>query len=268
LLRLFLGRNKDLFLCGPQGFMSNVEGKLAGYCWNLVQNYENRFILRVVELHPDRALSRSYHCRNGFSADDTIRETPFDGVVLKEPALSINAVHLDHGTPVLAFALTERFHINIIKEKVDHLGLLPGPWLNYFKTLLYDDADPGTLLEIPSLKNDGSTCTFSLGDLKRTISRISPGQRLAYIADAADTPDNREKIIAIAAGVDHLFIEAAFSHVHVDIARQKHHLTSRQAGKIARDCQVKQYSLFHYSPRYSDCPDVLEAEAKNAYSGQ
>ena len=44
-LRLFLGRDKDLFLYGPQGFIDNVAGKLAGYCWNLVENYENRFTL-------------------------------------------------------------------------------------------------------------------------------------------------------------------------------------------------------------------------------
>jgi ribonuclease Z len=74
-------------------------------------------------------------------------------------------------------------------------------------------------------------------------------------------------MIALADGVDHLFVEAAFSHADRDIARQKRHLTARQAGKLARACNVKQYSLFHYSPRYSDCPEMLEAEAKRAFDG-
>ena len=126
-LRLLLGRDKDLFLYGPQGFLANLSGKLSAYCWNLVENYRNRFTLHATELHPDRARYCRYPCRNGFSADGRIREAPFDGRVLSEPALTVRAVHLDHGTPVLAFSLDERFHINIIKEALHRLRLAPGP---------------------------------------------------------------------------------------------------------------------------------------------
>lgn len=266
-LRLFLGREKDLFLYGPHGFLANLSGKLAGYCWNLVGNYRNRFTLHATELHPDRALFCRYPCQNGFVADDKAREIPFDGVVLNEPALTVRAVHLDHGTPVLAFALDERFHINIIKAALDRLGVPTGPWLNRFKAMLYGNADPDTTVEIPAAQDEGAALSLSLGALSKTIARISPGQRLAYIADAAGSPENMNKIIALADGADHLFVEAAFSHIHRETARQKHHLTARQAGEIARACQVKQYSLFHYSPRYSDCPEMLEAEAKQAFEG-
>lgn len=267
LLRIFLGRNKELFLCGPQGFLANLEGKLAGYCWNLVGNYENRFILHAVELHPDRAIVQNYQCRNGFAADGPIR-MPFDGIVLTEPAVTVNAVHLDHGIPVLGFALREQFHINIMKVPLERLGLAPGPWLNRFKAMLYRGADPETPVEIPSLKKSGTDLTFALGELKSAIARITPGQSLAYIADAAGTVENFNKIRNLAGGVDHLFVEAAFSHAHGDIAKRKRHLTARQAGELARTCRVKQYSLFHYSPRYTDCPDMLEAEAEKAFDQQ
>ncbi|WP_319409648.1 MBL fold metallo-hydrolase [uncultured Desulfosarcina sp.] len=268
LLRIFLGRNKDIFLWGPQGFLANLEGKLGGYCWNLVENYENRFTLHSVELHPDRAIVQSYPCRNGFSADGPVREMPFDGIVLAEPALTVNAVHLDHGIPVLGFALREQFHINIMKVPLERLGLAPGPWLNHFKAMLYRGVDPGTPVDIPSPKNPGTNLTFALGELKSAIARITPGQSLAYIADAAGIEENFNKIKKLAGGVDHLFVEAAFSHVHEDIAKRKRHLTARQAGELARACRVKQYSLFHYSPRYTDCPDRLEAEAEKAFGQQ
>lgn len=267
-LRLFLGRDKDLFLYGPQGFIDNVAGKLAGYCWNLVENYENRFTLHVTELHPDRAMRCSYPCRNGFTAVDTIREIPFDGVVLKEPALTVRAVHLDHGIPVLAFGLDERFHVHIIKSALDQLNMTAGPWLNQFKAMLYDDASPETIVEIPHAHDAGQTMKPTLDMLKKTIARISPGQRLAYVADATGTTANLEKIITLAKGMDHLFVEAAFSHRHRELARKKHHLTARQAGRLARACGVKRYSLFHYSPRYSDCPELLETEAQEAFSGR
>jgi len=267
LLRIFLGRDKDLFLWGPQGFLANLEGKLAGYCWNLVENYQNRFILQAIELHPDRAIIKSYPCRSGFAVDGRVREMPFDGVVLDESALTVKAVHLDHGIPVLGFSLHERFHINIMKSQLEDLELAPGPWLNRFKALLYRGADPKTSVEIPSPKNPGTRLRFPLEELKSAIARITPGQSLAYVADAAGTGENFKKIRLLAGDVDDLFIEAAFSHVHRNIAKRKRHLTARQAGKLARSCRVKQYHLFHYSPRYTDCPEILEAEAKKAFKG-
>jgi ribonuclease Z len=263
-LRILLGRDKDLFLYGPQGFLANLSGKLAGYCWNLVGNYQNRFTLHATEIHPDHARSCSYPCQRGFSADRRIYETPFDGIVLRESALTVRAVHLDHGTPVLAFALDERFRINIIKTELDRLGVTPGPWLHRFKALLYQMADPGTIVEVPVA---GGVEKQSLGALKAAIARVSPGQRLAYIADAAGTPENMKKMVALADGTHHLFVEAAFSDNEREIARRKHHLTARQAGELARGCRVKRYSLFHYSPRYSDCPEMLAAEAEKAFKG-
>ena len=266
LLRIFLGRDKDLFLWGPQGFLANLEGKLAGYCWNLVENYQNRFTLQAIELHPNRAIVKSYPCHNGFTADGNIREMPFDGIVLGEPGLTVSAVHLDHGIPVLGFALHERFHINIMKGQLESLELKPGPWLNRFKAMLYKDADPQTPVEIPSPDHPGSELRLPLVELQSAIARITPGQSLAYVADAAGTVENLKKIRNLSADVDHLFIEAAFSHADRDIAERKRHLTARQAGEIARSCRVRQYHLFHHSPRYADCPEILEAEAKKAFN--
>lgn len=267
-LRLLLGRNKDLHVIGPQGFLSNLTGKLAGYCWNLVGNYRSRFNMHATELHPDRALHGCFACHKGFVAQARIRETPFDGTVLSEPELEVRAVHLDHGTPVLAFALEERFHINIIKGALEAMGLSPGPWLTRFKALLYDNADPDTLIDIPDTTKGQPPISLRLGRLQSTIARIRPGQRLAYIADAAGTPDNMRKMIALAKGVDTLFVEAAFSHTHREIALEKQHLTARQAGELARICGARQYHLFHFSPRYTDCPTLLENEARTAFSGR
>lgn len=267
-LRLFLGRDKDLHLIGPQGFLANLSGKLAGYCWNLVENYRNRFVLHATELHPDRSRSCSFACRNGFITDEEILEKPFNGTILSEPGLTVRAVHLDHGTPVLAFVLDERFHIHVIKEALDGMELQPGPWLNRFKALLYGNANPETMVEIPAVPSGRQSISLPLETLQKRITRFSPGQRLAYIADAAGTPENLAKMVSLAHDVDMLFVEAAFSHIHRAIARQKHHLTARQAGALARACRARQYRLFHYSPRYSDCPEKLEREAQAAFTDQ
>jgi ribonuclease Z len=268
-LRLMLGRDKTLHLYGPQGFLDNLEGKLGGYLWNLVEGYTNRFVLTATELHEDHAIRRSYPCRNGFRPVGRTQEFSFNGVVIEDPAFSVRAVHLDHGTPVLAFSLTEPFHINIKRTQLERLGLKPGPWLGEFKRLIYANADSESPIDA-SMADDGipaHTRRFMLGTLKTAIVHITPGQHLAYITDASGTPENFIRITQLAAGADHLFVEATFSDRHRDVAFRKHHLTARQAGQLARLCRVKQYHLFHHSPRYTDAPHLLASEAAMAFYG-
>ena len=64
---------------------------------------------------------------------------------------------------------------------------------------------------------------------------------------------------------DQLFIEAAFLHKEAHIAREKYHLTARQAGKIAGYARAKQMILFHFSPRYTEQAHLLHKEAWAAY---
>ncbi|MDY6973609.1 MAG: MBL fold metallo-hydrolase [Thermodesulfobacteriota bacterium] len=66
LLRIFLSRDKTLHLFGPSDFIRQVEGKLAGYTWNLVAEYKNDFTLEVNEVHSDRILTKTYVCRDRF----------------------------------------------------------------------------------------------------------------------------------------------------------------------------------------------------------
>lgn len=71
LLRILLGREKDLHLFGPPGFLAQVEHKLRAYTWNLVRNYLSDFILRVTEVDGNGAGRRtSFRCRNEFRRED------------------------------------------------------------------------------------------------------------------------------------------------------------------------------------------------------
>ena len=91
LLRLHLGREKDLYLYGPRGFRKNVEGKLAGYSWNLVENYENRLVLRATEVHPEYLFSRTYSCADRFKPRGDPSTHPFSTVLREEPSFSVSA---------------------------------------------------------------------------------------------------------------------------------------------------------------------------------
>ena len=124
LLRLFLGREKKVYMYGPEGFMDHIEGKLRGYTWNLVEHYTSHFALHITEVHADRLLTREYTCRDRFHPAGDIKDRRFDGVLVAEPALSVSATILDHGIPCLAYNLKERMHVNIMKDRVtDRLDL-------------------------------------------------------------------------------------------------------------------------------------------------
>ncbi len=263
LLRISLGREKLLYLYGPEKFIQHVQGKLAAYTWNLVGNYKYRLALRLTEVHRDCLLTNEYLCQNEFKPTRNPVKHPFNEILFAGPAYEVSAAILDHGISSLGFAIREKFHININKDRIDALGLQIGPWLTEFKRALYDEKDPESEFEIRSGKDRVEH--FKLGELAQRIAMITPGQKISYVADAAYSPANAEKIISLTKNSDHLFIEAAFSDAHSDIAEEKHHLTARQAGELAARAGAKQFTIFHFSPRYLGQESLLYREAAQAY---
>jgi ribonuclease Z len=247
LLRLCLGRAKCLYLYGPEGFLQNVQGKLRGYNWNLVTHYRHAFELIVAEVRQSEIRTRRFACHNGFLPDvsgDAIQ--PFDGVLLREPSLRVEASILDHGIPCLGFSLVEPTHINIDKIALDQLGLAIGPWLNHLKQALYEAADMETLIAAPTLDPPG-------------------GCRYFFLKDLAAHAGNRKAIIELIREADHLFIESAFRVHDEHLATAKNHLTAGQAGSMAAQAAVKRYTLFHFSPRYNDETETIQEEAEHAF---
>jgi ribonuclease Z len=264
LLRCCLGREKDLFLFGPPGFIGNVEGKLAGYTWDLVERFTAGFRLHLTEVRPDGRLQQSHECRRRFRPGGQSSSPPAAGPLYAEPAFQVAAALLQHSTPCIGFALTERFGVNILKTELDALGLPPGPWLSRFKAALVAGADPHQEFEM-SPGSGGSSRRFALGELSRRIARITAGQKIAYITDVSDTPANRRAIVELARDADLFFIEAVFLDAEREQAAAKHHLTARQAGEIAAQAGAKRYCLFHFSPRYEGREAEILAEARRAY---
>jgi ribonuclease Z len=267
LLRIFLGRDKELRLFGPDGFFRHVEGKLAGYTWNLVHEYQTDFTLKVTEVHPDKVLTRTYVCKDRFRSRVNQVEEVFTGVVLREPLFVVEAAWLDHRIPCLGLSLKEDFYVNINKQGLCELGLPVGPWLTRFKKALYEERDPkGDFLV--TYEKEGTVTEerkFILGELARKIATVSAGQKITYITDIAGSSENYEKAIRLANNSDHLFIEAAFLDRDRNVARKKFHLTAKEAGNLARLAKVKRYTLFHFSPRYDQMAQDIEKEAKEAF---
>jgi ribonuclease Z len=264
LLRLWLGRSKRVNLFGPAGILANVEGKLAGYTWNLTSKYQHMLTLHVTEVHAQGLETQSYRCQHQFRPQSETTWQPFDGTLVREPSFAVSAEILDHFLPCLGFAFKEVFHVNIKKAALDALDLTVGPWLKQFKDALYAQADLGAPFTI-SPPHAASPITFTLGALCQRIANITPGQKIAYITDVAYHPANMKRILRLAHQADHLFIEAAFLDRDAGIAAEKGHLTARQAGLIAAQAKVKRLTVFHHSPRYAHQAHLLEAEAQDTF---
>ncbi|VEN73430.1 Ribonuclease Z [Candidatus Desulfarcum epimagneticum] len=262
-LRLFLGREKHLHVFGPRGMIRHVEGKLAGYEWNLAPNYETEFTLTAVEAGAGRMAARTFRGRDRFAPSGPLEETPFSGVLLDEPGFFVRCAELDHGIPCLGFLLEEKRHIHISKAALDDMGLCPGPWIGAFKEAVLTGADLRAPLQARTTEGRGRI--FPLGTLMEKIAIMAPGQKIAYVTDAGFTPSNREKIIDLALGADHLFIEATFSDKDSALAEKKRHLTARQAGRLAAGAGVGRFTLFHFSPRYYGMEAAIQKEAEESF---
>lgn len=263
LLRLLLGRPVHLHLYGPPGFLTNINGKLQSYTWNLLHNYADALKLTATEIHPDKRLRQVFDARKNFSPSDLYTENLQDNILVTDPAFVVSTAILDHRIACLAFAVQERFHINIMKAKLEELGLTVGPWVSRFKALLYQKADPDTEIQVTGVN---TLKKYHIGKLSQEITRISPGQKFAYVVDAVYSDENCRKIVELVKDADQLFIEAAFMEKDHTIALEKNHLTAHQAGILARKANAKSLTIFHHSPRYSDQQHLLEQEAQTAFN--
>ena len=106
-----------------------------------------------------------------------------------------------------------------------------------------------------------------LGELRSAVT-VTPGQKIGYVTDVADTVTNRQAIIRLALNADLLFIEAAFAEADAELAASRAHLTTTAAGSIARDAVVRRIEPFHFSPRYSGQEGRLLKEVMVAFAGR
>ena len=257
LLRLSVGRDKQVRIAGPEGLCERVHHKLQGYEWDLAHRYEADLVFEAVEIG-EAGVQRSarFRFKERFAWEDRVergsRAAEGDG-------FEVAAEVLEHHGPCLGFALTEPAHANVWKNRLEERGLAPGAWLQDLKAAVLGGAGDEQRIDLPG---GGSA---PLGELRDVVT-VSPGQKIAYVTDVADTKRNREAIARLAAGADTLFIEARFSADAQEQARERAHLTTTAAGEIGRAAAVRRLEPFHFSPRYEGEEERMVAEVMASFS--
>jgi len=266
LLRMLVGREKTVHIFGPEGFIDRVSHKLQAYRWNLVDRFLCDLIFDVGEIDAS-GLTRAarFRLKNAFTEERLgCKVLPERGSVHSEPAFQVFAAVLEHRIPCLAFALRERLHVNIWKNRLIELALPVGPWLQELKRAVVDGLPDDHMIEVPAFEPLPAR-KMPLGDL-RAVLTVTSGQKIGYVTDAADTTANRQAIVDLVRGADLLFIEAAFAEADASLARERAHLTTRAAGEIARAAGVRRVEPFHFSPRYEGEKEKMIAEIMAAFA--
>ena len=97
----------------------------------------------------------------------------------------------------------------------------------------------------------GESVAASDGKIIKPEQVLGParsGRKFSYVTDTLYKPSIANEV----KGSDLLICEGMFEEALIDQAREKKHMTAKQAATIARDAGVKRMAMIHYSPRYTD----------------
>jgi ribonuclease Z len=260
LLRVNVGRERQITMVGPAGFAAAVGHKLQAYTWDLVDRYSTDLVFDVIEVRAPGALeSTRFRLKRRFAPEPIDLPAHSPGPLLHASDFDLRVAILENHGPSLGFAVEEPLHVNVWRNRLEERGLAPGPWLQPFKRAVASGADDGTAITLPT------GVSQPLGTLRDLVS-VERGQKVAYVTDVADTPPNRERIAGLARDADMLFIESSFSAADADQASARAHLTTRAAGEIARAANVRRVEPFHFSPRYEGEEERMLAEVHASFA--
>jgi len=159
--------------------------------------------------------------------------------VVETSAGRLTALPLWHSVPAFGYRLDEPVSRRMLPDRLAEHGLA-GP-------------------AVGELQRSGR-----LGDV--TLDEVSverPGQIFAFVMDTG-LCDN---VYALAADADMLVIESTFLSEDAELAAMVGHLTAAQAGRVARESNVRTLVLTHFSQRYPDASHFL-AEARTEFPGE
>src|SRR5207249_5874538 len=209
LLRVVLGRKPRVTIFGGPGFVEQVEHKLKAYTWNVVHRYDVELLIEVCEFGLDGVGRRARFSSGSRFARASLEPWALDGDVLHEEAtFRVRGRFVDHDIACLAYAIEEKAHVNVAKDRLEALGLKAGAWLRELKHAVLTGAPDATPVQVEWRDRHGNhSITRRVGELRHLVLDVVPGQRIGYVTDLRSTEPNVQALSQLLAGVNLLFIE-------------------------------------------------------------
>ncbi len=162
------------------------------------------------------------------------------GLVLEDDSFQLFAFPVTHrGPDNFGFVFQERARRPFLAERAEALGIPAGP-------------ERARLVR-------GEAVRLADGRLVRpddVLGPPRPGTKFVFIGDASRVDDLVEPV----RGADALVIEATYTSLEADVAREFGHLTARQTAELATAARVRHLIVHHISRRYSE-REILEEAA-------
>ncbi len=244
-MRHQLGIGRQVVLCGPAGLALNVQHKLLGYHWNLIQDDETAVRYEVRELHPDGRVE----CYLLSPPTWQLQRLPdLQGPeIYRNEVFAVTAVILDHGVDCIAYRFACYPKLKILIENCPYKS---GKWMQALKEA-YAQNDPDRMIGVEA------DALLPAKDLFQYLEE-EQGFKVAYVMDHAATEPNFERIKALCRDADEVYIEAYYSVDDHEMAQRNHHSMAGTSGRILREAGVKKAVPIHFSRRYQDA----EGQAK------
>jgi ribonuclease Z len=165
-------------------------------------------------------------------------------LIFEDDKVTVSTIPLNHRVYTNGYLFTEKE-----KPRKLHLENISN----------YDEINRADYLNIKA----GKDIILSTGEIVPNAELTLPPKKslsFAFCSDTSYKPD----IIPIIKNVDLLYHEATFLADREDLAKKTKHATSKQAAQIAKDAQVGQLIIGHYSGRYKDI-SLFQKEAKDIF---
>ena len=177
-----------------------------------------------------------------------VKEITAPSIVFEGDGFYIRAFPLDHTKTCVGYTL----------EELDR----PGEFNPEKAELLYVPVGPlwGKLQKgQPVVSSDGKT-VFP----EDVMGKKRSGRKFSFVTDTLYKTSIAKEVY----GSDLLVCEAMFENDLIDQAKEKKHMTAREAALIARDSNSLRMYMIHYSPRYNDKElEKLLLQAREIYPG-
>lgn len=255
-VRANLDTDKTLDIYGPEGTIRKVYDRVKAYEYQYFPF--QKISLRVHELLPGQRRRGELHCQRRFPEPE-VEEEPWSGrEVFDTGELTVEAVHVDHTVPCLAFALVERPGYHPDSEKIERSALKPGDWIAQALDMLRRGEPDQAELDIQGGR-------FKLGRLRDELFSKSPGGRVAFVTDTAWSEPVQKPLVALARRADRLYCDAFYLRAQQKQADRHRHMTAAAAADLAARAKVKELILMHFSRRYSGRYHELVEEARQGF---
>jgi len=166
-----------------------------------------------------------------------------EGSIVSEKDYQIKCCDAEHGIPAFSYCFEENEKPGVFyPDKAKGLGIPEGK--------LWQELQNGNSIEIDGKKIESSQVTGE----KRS------GKKIGISGDTRPT----KKLEEFFKNSDYLSFDCTFSFELKERAVETNHSTANEAANLAKNCNVKNLILTHFSARYSD-ESVLLNEAKQIH---